>query len=76
MAKTATEVELKRPASTNRPSLRNTAPAVEEQSRQGTGITGSWLWFVTPVVLLATAGAVFLAARRWLDSDENDSRLI
>ncbi len=59
MAKTATEVEVKRTTSTNHYPTNNPAPALQEQLRRG-----KWLWIAAPASLLIAGGAALLIVRR------------
>jgi hypothetical protein len=59
MAKTATEVEVKRTPTTNHYSTTNTAPALQEQPRRG-----KWLWIAAPAALLLAGSATLLVVRR------------
>jgi hypothetical protein len=59
MAKTATEVEVKRTLTTNHYSTNNAAPALQEQPRRG-----KWLWIAAPAALLLAGSATLLVVRR------------
>lgn len=59
MAKTATDIEVKKTTTTNHATGRNAAPALQEQLQRR-----KWLWIASPAVLLIAGGAAFLIVRR------------
>ena len=69
MARTVTEVEVRKSTATNNHSIRGAAPASQEQLWRA-----KWLWIAAPLTLLTAGSAAFLVARRWLSSDESDGR--
>lgn len=69
MARTVTEVEVKKTTATNNHSIRNASRAPQEQPWRA-----RWIWVAAPITLLAAGSAAFLVVRRWLDNDESDDR--
>ena len=68
MAKTVTDVEVKKTTMTNN-MRKNSTPAVEERSQWG-----KLLWIGAPIAALAAACTAVFVLRRWLRND--DERLI
>lgn len=71
MAKTATDVEVKKTTTTNNTARKNSTPAVEERSQWW-----NLLWIAAPIAALAATGTAVLVLRRWLSNDDNDGRLV
>jgi len=59
MAKTATEIEVKRTSTTNNYTTDNVAPALQEQLRRG-----KWLWIAIPATLLIAGSTALVVVRR------------
>ena len=69
MAKTLTGADVKRTASS-----KNTAPARDRAKRRRQ--KGRLILMLAPMALAAASGAAFLAARRFLNSNDRDRRLV
>jgi hypothetical protein len=69
MAKTATEVEVKRTTTTNHYPTNNAAPALQEQLRRG-----KWLWIAVPAALLVAGSATLLVVRRRQNSGKRNRK--
>lgn len=67
MAKTATEIDIKRNPTTNRTNGRNAA--LQEQLQRG-----KWLWIAPPAALLIAGGVAFLVVRRQRGGQANKKR--
>jgi hypothetical protein len=59
MAKTATEIEVKKTTTTKRPTTKNAASALQEQFGRG-----KWLWIAPSAALLIAGGVTFVIVRR------------